>query len=97
MSLKVEFDFSSTYEPDLGNISIYANVLSLETKEEAEKILKEWKDKKKLPEPFMRQTFNFMLRRCNIKALVLAEDLNLPSPIQLPKLQSKQVREEEDE
>ena len=95
-SLKVEFEFSSIYEPDLGNISIHATVLALESKEEGAKNIKEWKEKKKLPDNFMRHTFNFMLRRCNIKALVLAEDLNLPSPIQLPKLQSKKVEEDEE-
>lgn len=86
LGLKVSFEFSSKYEPNMGNIMIHANVLALEKKEEGEKILKEWEKNKKLPDSFMRQALSFMLRRCNIKALVLAEDLNLPSPVPLPKL-----------
>jgi hypothetical protein len=84
VGLKVSFEFTSTYEPDLGKISIEANVIALEEKEPGEKILKEWEETKKLPDEFMETALNFMLRRCNIKALIFSEDLNLPLPIQLP-------------
>jgi hypothetical protein len=85
-TLKVSFEFSSTYEPDMGNISINANILTLEDKETGENILKEWTDNQKLPDDYMRKTLNFMLKRCNVKAINLSEDLNLPSPVPLPKI-----------
>ncbi len=87
ISLKASFEFSSKLEPNMGSITILANVLMLETKDEGQKILDEWEKKKKLDEEFMKQTFTFMLRRCTIKALLLAEDLNLPSPLPLPQVQ----------
>jgi len=96
LGLRVAFEFSSKYKPDMGNIVINANVLALESKEEGDKILKEWEKNKKLPDSFMRQTLSFMLRRCNIKALVLAEDLNLPSPVPLPKLDPGKASNDEE-
>ena len=72
--LKVSFEFTSKLEPNMGSITIHANVLMLETKEEGQKILAEWEKTKKLDDELMKQTFTFMLRRCTIKALLLAED-----------------------
>ena len=85
--LKVSFEFTSKLEPNMGSITIHANVLMLETKEEGQKILAEWEKTNKLDDELMKQTFTFMLRRCTIKALLLAEDLNLPSPLPLPQVQ----------
>jgi len=42
-----------------------------------------------------RQMFSYVLRKCNIKALVLAEDLNLPSPVPLPRVETKPADQNE--
>jgi len=34
----------------------------------------------------MSEILNIILTRCNIQALILARDINLPSPIPLPKV-----------
>jgi len=45
-----------------------------------------WKDQKKVHKDVMTETLNVILDRCNIQALILARDINLPSPIPLPKV-----------
>lgn|SRR3989344_2371818 len=86
VALKVSFEFSSSYEPSLGNIKISANVLTLENKEKGDKIIQDWEKSKKLSDDFMKQIFTFTLRKCSVKALLLSEDLNLPSPVPLPQV-----------
>ena len=94
IGIKLSFEFSSKHEPNLGTIIINANVLVLEPREEGEKILKEWEKNKKLQDDFLKQTFTFTLRKCSVKALMLAEDLNLPSPVPLPQVKIGNAKEE---
>ena len=49
-----------------------------------EKILKDWKKDKKLPDDVNLQIINAVLRRSIVKALSLSEELQLPPPIALP-------------
>lgn len=52
-------------------------------------ILAVWKKDKKVSDAIMAQILNMALNKCNVKALVLADDLSLPPPIPLPKIESK--------
>jgi hypothetical protein len=49
-----------------------------------------WKKDKKLPKEIMPVILNTVLNKCNIQALILSEQINLPPPIPMPKLQSAQ-------
>ena len=84
-SFKVSFEFLTEYSPDFGNIKIDSELFIVRPKKEANEILDEWKKNKKLRQDLVPSYFNFILRKCNLKAMILAEDLNLPSPYPLPK------------
>ena len=43
----------------------------------------------------MAQVLNFVLAKCNIKALILSQDVNLPPQIPLPKLTTKKQQVEQ--
>ncbi len=88
--VRVSFEFVSAYDPDIGSIQLLADVLLLENQEKKKAIMDTWKDKKNIPNEFIEPLFNLVLRRCNVKALVLAEDLRLPSPIQMGKVKMKE-------
>jgi len=47
-------------------------------------ILKTWKKDGKLPDGIHREVINAILRKCLIKAVSLADDLQLPPPIPIP-------------
>lgn len=84
-ALKVIFDFTIDYSQDSARIEFKGNVIILPEKEEAKKILKSWKDKK-FTDDFRVPLFNFIMSKCNIKALSLEDELFLPPHIQMPRL-----------
>lgn len=88
-ALKYDFTFTTTYKPDIGSILLEGEVIGLETEEKAEELLKIWKKDKKLPPKMMGPLLNHVLNKCNIQALFLSKELNLPAPIPLPKVQNK--------
>lgn len=87
--IEVEFGFNSIYSPEIGAIEISGKILLLEPKDKADEIVKEWDKSKKLPPLLMQQVFSTILRKCNIQAINMSEDLGLPSPIRLPDVQLK--------
>ena len=90
--IQVKFAFSSTYSPNIGKTEIEGNILVLESEENAKNILSSWEKNKKLPPLLMQQLFTAILRKCNIKALTLSEDIGLPSPIRLPEVRIKTAK-----
>ena len=87
--LNVTFTFGLDYtENKLGNIEIKGKIVILPEKDEMKIVLKKW-ETKELPDAFKLFVFNFILSKCNIKALQLEDELNLPPHVQLPKLSSK--------
>ncbi|MBW3018075.1 hypothetical protein KY325_02880, partial [Candidatus Woesearchaeota archaeon] len=88
-AMKVDFQFVSEYLPDLGNITIDSSIIALRPVSEITQIIKDWKGNKQLPSDLIEQLFSYVLRRCNIKAIMLAEDLNLPSPVPLPRVETR--------
>ncbi len=85
--LKVKFEFSSRYEPGVGSIIFEGNLLYLEDQKKAKEVLGSWKKDKKLPKEMMANLLNTVLTKCNVQALILSQDINLPSPIPMPKVQ----------
>lgn len=85
-SLRIIFQFNSTYEPEVGKIELTGDLIYIDSKTRIKEIYSEWKEKKKVDQEVMTETLNVILNRCNIQALILARDINLPSPIPLPKV-----------
>jgi hypothetical protein len=88
-ALKYDFTFTTQYKPDIGEILLEGEVIALETEEKAQELLKIWKKDKKLPNQMMTSILNHVLNKCNIQALFMSKELNLPAPIPLPKVQQK--------
>jgi len=88
-ALKLDFEFDSTYEPDVGRIHMEGEVIYLIDKEKAEDAVKNWKKNKKVEKEMMTNVLNNVLSKCNIEALILSKDMNLPPPIPMPKVEDK--------
>jgi len=83
--INVSFLYGLDYNPNIAKILFEGNiVLALESKESKE-ILKEWKDKK-MSDEFKLKLFNQILNKCNLKALQLEDELNIPPHFKLPSL-----------
>jgi len=89
--LKIKFTFNIDYNPDFAKLEFQGTILLIPEKEELKKITESWKDKKILNE-FRIPLFNFIMTKCNVKALALEDELNLPLHLQnnMPKISQKQ-------
>jgi hypothetical protein len=90
--LKINFVYSVFYEPEFAKIELAGSIiLSVEAKI-AKEVLKGWKDKQ-LTEDFRISMFNIILRKANIKALELEEEVGLPTHLPLPSLNKNSLQE----
>jgi len=92
-ALKFIFEFSSKYEPDLGEIVLVGDLIFMESSTKTKEILGEWKKTKKVPKEIMANILNTVLTKCNIEALILSQRVNLPPPIPLPSVQQADNKE----
>ena len=81
------FEFASKYEPNVGSILFEGELLYMEEPKKVKEILASWKKDKKLPKEIMAGLLNTILTKCNIQALILSQEINLPAPIPLPEVQ----------
>ena len=90
--LSIDFEFSTNYvsqkDKKIAEIIISGDVLFLE--EDYKKILLQWKKDKKLPEEISLQVINVVFNKCLKKAILLSDDLQLPSPLPLPVARKKE-------
>jgi len=87
--LKFRFEFISKYNPDLGLIRFNGELVALESEDLTKEILDEWKKNKAIKKEVMANYLNHILGRCNIEALILSKEINLPPPIPLPKVEAE--------
>ena len=92
--IAVYFKYSIIYDPDFAKLNFEGNLLiSLEPKN-AKKLIKDWKEnEKRIQEDIKIDIFNFILRKINLKALHLEEELNLPLHVSLPRIDKKAALE----
>ena len=76
-ALSFLFEFSSNYEPDLGEIVLGGDLLLMESSAKTKEVLDEWKKGKRVPKDVMTGILNTVLTRCNIEALILSQAVNL--------------------
>lgn len=89
--LRFTFEFTTTYEPKIGEIVLTGDVVDLQPEKKVEEVIKSWKKEKKIDASIMTQVLNTVLSKCNVQALILSKDMNLPPHIPLPKVTSKQA------
>lgn len=84
LALTVSFEYKLNYAPDIGKLHFTGNVVYLGDKKTQEQVLKAWKDKKNLDTKFSLAVTNTVLNKCNLKAIELCSELNLPTHIAMP-------------
>ena len=87
--LLFKFEFVADYEPKVAKITLNGTTTYVEKPEKIDELIKGWKKEKKIPKDIMGPLLNNILNRCNVEALILAREVNLPPPIQLPKVTVK--------
>lgn len=103
-ALKTSFEFKVSYikkskkNSNNGEVILQGFVILMASENESKEVLKAWKGKE-LPVSFRVPIFNFLLKRCSMKALQLEDELNLPLHIPMPhiKLQSQNAAQQAEE
>lgn len=88
-ALRFEFEYTTKYEPKVAEIAMHGDLVFFAPADVVDSVLKDWKKEKKAPKEITTEVLNNILARCNIQALILSREMNLPSPIPLPKVQAK--------
>lgn len=86
---KVSFDFSAKYEPGVGSISLEGYVLFMADEKNLKEIEKKWKKDKKIDKELYVSILNNVLTKCNVQAILLSKEINLPPPLPLIPKQKK--------
>jgi hypothetical protein len=92
-ALSIVFEFETNYDPKLAEIKITGDILYI-AKDNAN-VMSEWKKDKKLPDEVNIEILNNLFRRCLVKISTIADDLQLPPPLQLPRVMPKGAKGEE--
>ncbi|NOX71981.1 MAG: hypothetical protein GXO64_04790 [Candidatus Micrarchaeota archaeon] len=87
-ALAINFDFNTRYEPNVGNVRIGGELLYLTEKNK--EILDLWAKDKKLPDDASITILNYLFRKCLLKVANIAEELQLPLPLAMPKITPKE-------
>ena len=80
---EIKFSYNIKYSPDVATISLAGTLLAMVDPKTAKDLVKQWKDKK-LPDEHKILVFNVILKKSNLKAMELEDELNLPLHIPLP-------------
>jgi len=86
---KILFDYTVAYEPKMGSMKFSGEVLYLAEAAKVEEFAKNWKKSKSLPKEVAPVLINTILNKCNVQALILSQQINLPPPIPLPKVKTE--------
>ena len=92
-AFNVKFAFEIKYEPGVGNINLEGELIFLAGENVSKEISEAWKKNKSLPKDIALSVFNKILHNCNVEALILSKEMNLPAPIQLPKVRAQAAPE----
>lgn len=87
-AIALGFEFSTQYSPDVAEIKVNGEIIYVNEKQKAE-MLKTWKKDKKLPDNVGIEVLNHLFRHCLLKVATIAEDLQLPPPLNFPVVKPK--------
>lgn len=83
-ALSMGFDFVTDYDPNIGRIKLSGEVYYMA--ENPKDVIKSWKDKKAVPDEIRIDVLNHLFRACLLKIANLADDLQLPPPMAIPRV-----------
>lgn len=86
--LGVKFSYAINYSPNYAKIEFKGDLLISLDPRQSKEVLKQWKDKK-VEEDFKIFVFNAVLRKANLKAMQLEDEINLPLHVPLPMIRKE--------
>lgn len=95
--LMFSFEFTSKYEPDIATMIYAGDILFMDSEEKLAKVMEGWNKNKQIPPEVTREVINTALAKCNVQAIVMSQEMGLPSPVPLPRIEEKQQGQQSEE
>jgi hypothetical protein len=89
IGLKFNFEYEVKYLPAIGDITIQGHILYTDEDKTVKEILSSWEKNKKIEPKLTTQLINTAIIKSTIKALSLAQDVNLPPHLPIPAISQK--------
>ena len=70
----------------MAEIKLGGDILSIETPDTVKTVIEQWKKEKKIGPSLMAAILNSALSKCYVQALMISKEMNLPSPMPLPRV-----------
>lgn len=83
--IKVLFSYYLDYEPNIAKLDFKGRIVLVGDIKQIKEIEEKWKEKK-MSEEFRILLFNLILRKVNVRALELEDEMRLPLHIPLPSI-----------
>lgn len=93
-ALKFSFTFTTTFQPDIASMELKGELTGLGDTDKATKILEDWKESKKVKRNNLTNILNSIMNKCSLEVILLSRELDLPSPIPLPRVKDQQRKKE---
>lgn len=87
--VRFHFEFNINYEPNVGSMLLEGELVDILPEKEAKKLIERWKKEKIIEPKRMENLLNTIYTKCNVQALILSKDINLPPPIKIPRINVK--------
>lgn len=87
-TLELDFEYKTTYNPDIGEITLIGKLLAIDEEKEASALLQTWSKDKKLDKEKAPAYLNPIMGKAVLQTLIIARELELPSPIHLPNVKN---------
>ena len=68
------------------DFSLVGEIIYVDEPKNTKEILEYWNKEKKIKNEIMASILNAILSKCNIQALIISQEINLPPPIPMPKV-----------
>lgn len=88
-ALNFAFEFVASYEPRIATITLEGNLTYFDKQDAIKKLYEVWQKDKKVSPEVMTPILNSILNKCNVEALLLSREINLPPPIPLPRVKTQ--------
>ncbi len=86
--LEIKFKYGISYDPNVAKFEFSGNLLVTADQKVAKEFLSEWKEKK-FPERHKIVLFNIIMRKSDIKAMEIEDEMGLPLHVALPLIREK--------
>ncbi|MBM3246973.1 hypothetical protein FJZ17_00305 [Candidatus Pacearchaeota archaeon] len=84
-ALRFDFSYEVDYSPEIAKVELKGSIITIDDKGESKEIFKSWKEKK-VEDKIRIPLFNFIMEKCNVKALALEDDLGMPFHMPMPRI-----------